>query len=175
MSSENFDSELQLGKTGRNFTYKKGLDHLKQYPFLQNLTHREIQARALDLNYTIQTTNHFLLGVYSPFNRSAEMPFEIGAPNVLPPEPLSFDPKDIIGFKTPLPYGLQFIPVLSTSSKHHLKLMLADGSCPDWKGEAQKRLQRADDRLKSNPFFEASLKKIYEKIGIEESLISSKK
>lgn len=175
MTSEDYESELQLGKTGREFMYKKGLELVKKYPFLHNLTHREIQARALDTNYTIQTTNHFLLGVYNPFNRSAEMPFEIGEPNVLPPEPLSFNPKDVISFKTPLPYGLQFIPVLSSSSKHHLKLMLADESCPDWNSSAHDRIHRADDRLKHNSYFEVNLKRIQEKLGTEEKHNPSKK
>ena len=149
--------------------YKKGLEHLENYPFLKSLSHREIQARALDLNYTIQAANNFLFGVFNPINKGPELAFEIGDPRTFPPEPLSFDPKDVVNFKTALPYGLQFIPVLSSNSKHDLKFMLAHQTCPKWESISRDRLYRANDRLLKSHHFESNLRKVEEFLGIDDN------
>lgn len=148
--------------------YQKGLEHLEKYPFLKKLSHREIKARALDLNYTIQATNNFLLGVYNPINKGPELPFDINDPRTFPPEPLSFNPKDVIDFKTALPYGLQFIPVLSSSSKDDLKFMLVDQTCPKWTSVSQDRLYRANERLQKNSYFQNCLEKVEKFMGLDD-------
>ena len=53
MNSDSFLEDLYLDKRARRVMYNKGLEHVQQYPFIDSLSHREIQARALDLNYTI--------------------------------------------------------------------------------------------------------------------------
>ena len=110
-----------------------------------------------------------MFGVFNPINKGPELAFEVGDPRTFPPEPLSFDPKEVVNFKTALPHGLQFIPVLSSNSKHDLKFMLAHQTCPKWESISRDRLYRANDRLLANSHFESSLRKVEEFLGIDDA------
>jgi hypothetical protein len=127
--------------------YNKGLELKKRYTFLKDIGHREIYAESCDLNYTIQATNAFLMGVYNPFNKGAKLPFKSDNPKILPPEPLSFDPTKLIKFDTALPFGARFIPVYTSSGHHDLRFMLADETCPNWKKHSKDSLFAANERL----------------------------
>ena len=106
--------------------------------------------------------------MYNPFNRGPKLAFEIGDPRTFPPEPLSFDPKKVINFETALPHGLQFIPVLSSNSKHDLRFMLAHQTCPKWESVSRNRLHRVNERLQRSRYFESSIKQSESFLGLDD-------
>jgi hypothetical protein len=171
INSESFLDDLHVNQKGRQILYNKGLELVKKYPFLGKLSHREIKAESCDLNYTIQSTNAFLMGVYNPFNRMEKLPFNINDPKIFPPEPLSFDPAKLANFDTALPYGARFIPVFSSSGHHDLKFMLADETCPLWKKKSKEALFYVNDRLKKSIVFNENLKKVETYLNINDELI----
>jgi lysophospholipase L1-like esterase len=75
INSETFLENLHLTQKGRQILYNKGIELKKRYHLLKDINHREIYAESCDLNYTIQATNAFLMGIYNPFNKADKLPF----------------------------------------------------------------------------------------------------
>ena len=98
----------QLYLAGRNtmLKYKSLLDK----PFNQS----EYYIRSTRKQRTMQTAYSALTGVESiTFSRKSVPKMKPNEEGTLPPFKLSFDPKEVVGYDTPLPYGLE-PPILHT-------------------------------------------------------------
>lgn len=171
INSNTFLNDLHLTQKSRQVLYNKGLELKKKYTFLEGITHREIYAESCDLNHTIQASNAFLMGVYNPFNKGGKLPFKADDPKILPPEPLSFDPKKLIKFHTALPFGARFIPVYTSSGHHDLKFMLADETCPTWKKHSNQTLFSANERLQKSAHFKSNILKVEKYLNLDDATV----
>lgn len=170
-----FKDFLSISEIGKRKQLLLGKHVQNQYPiFFKNLKRKGIKVESLDANWTIKSVNSHIVGVYNIFD-GTDIGFEPDDPQVLPPEKLSFDPNEIIDFKTALPYGIRFLPVFCSSGEDSLNLMMAHDYCENFREAGKVEIEKSNNRLGKSDFFKNKLLEIENELGFKSPVLKETK